>query len=64
MKLRNSLIIAHFANECCSIPLLATGCFKSTTELFIAVISVYYANHLVPGTYLIGLTTAKLSQNA
>jgi len=58
MKLRNYLIIAHLASECCSHPLPATEHFKSTTELFIAVISVHYANHLVPGTYLTGLTTA------
>lgn len=63
MKLRNCLIIAHFASECCSHPLSATEHFKSTTELFIAIISVHYANHLVRGTYLTGLSTAKLLQN-
>lgn len=63
MKLRNCLIIAHFASECCSHPLFATEHFKSTTELFIAIISVHYANHLVRGTYLTGLSTAKLLQN-
>lgn len=62
-KLRNYLIIAHFASECCSHPLPTTEHFKRTTELFIAVISVHYANHLVLGTYLTGLTTAKLLQN-
>lgn len=63
MKLRNYLIIARFASECCSHPLPAIEHFKSTTELFIAVITVHYANNLVPGTYLTGLTTAKLLQN-
>lgn len=64
MKLRYYLIIAHFASEHCSHPLPATEHFKSTIELFIAVISVHYANNLVPGTSLTGLTTAKLLGNA
>lgn len=36
----------------------ATEHFNSTTELFIAVISVHYANHFVLGTQLIGLNTS------
>lgn len=63
MKVRNSLVIVHFASERCSHPLPAREHFKSTTELFIAVIPVHYANRLVPGTYLTGLTTAKLLWN-
>lgn len=64
MRLRNYLILAPFAGECCSHPSPATEPLESTPELFPAVMSLHYANHLVLGTYFSGLTAAKLSGSA
>lgn len=66
-RLRNYLILAPFSGECCSHPSPATEHLKSATELlelFPAVMSLHYANHLVLGPYFTGLTAAKLSGSA
>lgn len=55
---------APFAGECCSHPSPATEHLESTRELFPAVMSLHYANHLVLGTHFTGVTAAKLSGSA